>query len=114
MDDTQTQLTCTNCQQITTDEGKPVWVCENCGTENIQPAIAKTSAPTMPVSSQADISASPDSLAADSIAAAAQADISAASAQAGAPLGDIPPAVSKPAASEENSLPVTQPDQTGS
>ncbi len=111
MDDTQTPLSCTNCQQITTDEGKPVWVCENCGTENINSEL--TSAPNPNMSPpQASVPVSPANAASDPIAAAAQADISAASAQAGAPLTDVPPIAAQPATPVENPIPVSPTDQT--
>lgn len=30
----QTQVSCSNCHAVTTNDGKTVWVCEQCGTEN--------------------------------------------------------------------------------
>lgn len=79
-------LTCTNCKQITTDKGKTVWVCENCGAENSASAI------NQPADQDVDVTA-----------AQAQADIAAAAAQAGAPLdtpvqmpAETPPAENQP------------------
>jgi len=30
----QTPVTCSNCHAVTTNDGKTVWVCEQCATEN--------------------------------------------------------------------------------
>ena len=30
----QTQVNCSNCHAVTTNDGKTVWVCEQCGNEN--------------------------------------------------------------------------------
>jgi len=30
----QAQVKCTNCQAVTTHDGKTVWVCEQCNSEN--------------------------------------------------------------------------------
>ncbi|MEK7155139.1 MAG: hypothetical protein AAB697_03360 [Patescibacteria group bacterium] len=30
----QSQVSCNNCHAVTTNDGKTVWVCEQCGTEN--------------------------------------------------------------------------------
>ena len=34
----QPQVKCTNCQAVTTHDGKTVWVCEQCSTENLPTA----------------------------------------------------------------------------
>jgi hypothetical protein len=57
-------LSCKNCQAVTTNDGRTVWVCEQCGTEN----------PAQPVT--------PDAL-------DAQSAISDAAAAAGAPMPDL-------------------------
>jgi len=38
----QSQVSCNNCHAVTTNDGKTVWVCEQCGTENL-PAQADKS-----------------------------------------------------------------------
>jgi hypothetical protein len=52
----QNQTSCTNCHAVTTQDGKTVWVCENCGTQNqpddVVATVAPTQAPVEPVAQE--------------------------------------------------------------
>lgn len=43
----QPPVQCSNCQKVVTHDGKTVWVCEDCGTENL-PVAPVAAAPVMP------------------------------------------------------------------
>jgi hypothetical protein len=79
MDQNQTPpVACTNCQAVTTADGKTLWVCENCSTEN-HPAVE--TAPVVADAPEAPIT--PD-------AALAQAELDSAAATVSAPIPEIP------------------------
>ena len=40
----QSQVSCSNCHAVTTNDGKTVWVCEQCGTENKSVDVAAAQA----------------------------------------------------------------------
>ena len=40
----QSQVSCNNCHAVTTNDGKTVWVCEQCGTENKSVDVAAAQA----------------------------------------------------------------------
>jgi len=54
-----TPISCVSCQAVTTNDGRTVWVCENCQTVNQPPLETIISAPPDPIPTVA-----PDALAA--------------------------------------------------
>lgn len=70
-------ITCTNCQAVTTNDGRTIWVCEDCGEENT-PDVVETTKPEPQI---------PD-------ASLAQAAITDAAAAAGMPMEETPAASS--------------------
>lgn len=50
------QVSCTNCQAVTTHTGRVVWVCEDCGEENLSAKQAPDPQTPDAVAAQAAIS----------------------------------------------------------
>jgi len=41
-------MKCGNCGLVTLADGRQVWVCEHCGTENVPESVTQPAAPVMP------------------------------------------------------------------
>ncbi len=90
--DNSQQVACTNCQTVTTNDGKTVWVCQSCGNENAVTTVTAPAQPAQEVPVAAPVVATPAAeIPAVSVdAASAQAAISdAAAAVAAAPAAPV-------------------------
>ena len=45
---TTQDMKCGNCGLVTLADGRQVWVCEHCGTENVPEAVTQPAAPVIP------------------------------------------------------------------
>lgn len=101
-------LMCTNCQAVTTADGKTLWVCENCGTDNHPVAAPVAPEVSVPEISVPEVTLAPETPVVPEVTAApmapvaspaapvlpdatmAQADIDLAAQTVTAPIPEIP------------------------